>query len=266
MSHSPDLPPQVGSLTAAPVGDAGAPLLDISGLEGGYGGAPVLHGVDLAVPAGSVTALLGRNGMGKSSTIKAVMGLLPRSSGIIRFAGYDISALTSHRRARLGIGYVPETRQVFRSLTVREHLEVAARRPAGSAKPGEGWTTERLMDVFPVLRKRAKAHGANLSGGEQQLLVIARALSLNPQLLLLDEPTEGLAPSVVLEIVDMLRRLRGEAGSPAILLVEQNLRFALSVAEDVVVLSGGSVAYRGTASDLDARHDLQQSLIGVGAA
>jgi branched-chain amino acid transport system ATP-binding protein len=236
------------------------PLLEVKDLYGAYDAGPVLHGINLTVPAGSVTALLGRNGMGKSSTIRAIMGLLPASSGEICFAGKDISYLPSHKRAQLGIGLVPEARQVFRSLTVREHLTVAARRSSG------GWTTDRLMDLFPVLRKRAKAFGNNLSGGEQQLLVIARALSTNPALLLLDEPTEGLAPSIVNEIGVLLRQLSEDDDAPAILLVEQNLRFALSVADRTLVLVNGTVAYEGTATELAARRDLQQSLIGVGAA
>ncbi len=238
------------------------PLLQVAGLTGGYGGAPVLHGVDLEIRPGSVTALLGRNGMGKSSTIRAIMGLLPVSSGSIRFDGQELAGLPSYRRARLGIGLVPEARQVFRSLTVREHLEVAARRPADAS----GWTTDRLMEVFPVLRRRASASGANLSGGEQQILVIARALSTNPRLLLLDEPTEGLAPAIVLEIAEMIRRLSGEAGAPAILLVEQNLRFALRVADHAVVLVHGEVAHASTAAELAERRDVQQSLIGLGVA
>lgn len=237
-----------------------APLLEIEGLRGGYDAAPVLRGIDLRVDAGTVTALLGRNGMGKTSTIRAIAGLLPRSTGAIRLMGRDISQLATHRRAQLGIGLVPETRQVFRSLTVREHLTVAARRTP------HGWTTDRLMDLFPVLRTRASALGTNLSGGEQQLLVMARALSTNPSLLLLDEPTEGLAPSVVDDIAALLDRLRAEPGAPAILLVEQNIRFALSVADHAVVLDRGEIAYEGAAAELRARTDLQQSLIGVGAA
>ena len=238
-------------------------LLEITELHGGYDAGPVLHGIDVRVDRGSVTALLGRNGMGKSSTILAIMGLLPEATGRIRFDGNDISALPSHRRARLGIGLVPEGRQVFRSLTVKEHLEVAARQPRNGAEP---WTTDRLMDLFPVLRKRAKAFGSNLSGGEQQLLVIARALSTNPSLLLLDEPTEGLAPSIVKEIVTLIHRLRETPDAPAILLVEQNLRFALSVADRTTVLVKGKVAYEGAATELAARRDLQQSLIGLGVA
>jgi branched-chain amino acid transport system ATP-binding protein len=238
-------------------------LLEIRDLHGGYDAGPVLHGIDLSVNRGSVTALLGRNGMGKSSTIRAIMGLLPEASGQITFEGRDISGLPSHKRARLGIGLVPESRQVFRSLTVREHLEVAARRGRNGA---HAWTTERLMELFPVLGKRAKSSGSNLSGGEQQLLVIARALSTNPSLLLLDEPTEGLAPSIVKDIVTLIHGLRETPDAPAILLVEQNLRFALSVADRAVVLVKGTVAFEGAAADLGARTDLQQSLIGLGVA
>ena len=237
-------------------------LLEVRNLHGGYDAGPVLHAIDLTVASGSITALLGRNGMGKSSTIRGIMGLLPHSSGEIRLAGKEISKLPSHKRAHLGIGLVPEARQVFRSLTVLEHLTVAARRPGH----GAGWTTDRLMELFPVLRKRARAFGNQLSGGEQQLLVIARALSTNPALLLLDEPTEGLAPSIVNEIAGLLRQLSKEQDAPAILLVEQNLRFALSVADQAIVLVHGKVAYEGTAAELGLRRDLQQTLIGVGAA
>lgn len=238
------------------------PLLEVTDLHGGYGSGPVLHGIELEIFKGSVTALLGRNGMGKSSTIRAVAGLLPESSGTIRLFGRDLMGLPSHHRARLGIGLVPEGRQVFGSLTVREHLTVAARPP----REGTGWTLERLMELFPVLGRRAKALGTHLSGGEQQLLAIARALSLNPALLLFDEPTEGLAPSIVQEIGALIRRIREEQDAPAILLVEQNLPFALSVADQVVVLVHGEIAHRGPAADLKQRRDLQQSLIGVGAA
>lgn len=238
-------------------------LLEMSDLRGGYDAGPVLRGVDLSISAASVTALLGRNGMGKSSTIRAIMGLLPWAEGMIVFDGHDLTGLASDKRARLGIGLVPEARQVFRSLTVREHLEVAARSQGELVHP---WTTERLMDLFPVLRRRAKALGSNLSGGEQQLLVIARALSTNPRLLLLDEPTEGLAPSIVHEIADLLHQLQAEPGAPAILLVEQNLRFALAVANHAVVLVDGAVAWRGTGTELSQRRDVQQNLIGLGAA
>lgn len=237
------------------------PLLELDNVEGGYDTVTVLHGVSLSVSAGSVTALLGRNGMGKTTTIRAIMGLLPQTSGAIRLAGQDITHLPSHRRARLGIGLVPEARQAFRSLTVKEHLEMAYR-PAANGSPG--WNTARLMDLFPVLRRRSGAMGNKLSGGEQQLLVIARALSTNPQLLLLDEPTEGLAPAVVQEVGDLVRRLLVEEDAPAVLLVEQNLRFALQVADRAVVLVKGDVAFDGTAAALAEDVERQQQLIGLG--
>lgn len=239
------------------------PILQVSDLRGGYDATPVLHGVDLEVANGTTLALLGRNGMGKSSTIKGIMGLLPRCTGSIRLRGAQIDGLDAAGRAKVGLGYVPESRQVFRSLTVREHLEIAARPGVDGAGT---WTPARLMDLFPVLGRRAKAMGNQLSGGEQQLLVIARALSTNPILLLLDEPTEGLAPSIVAEIADLLGRITSEPDAPAVLLVEQNLRFALRVAQACVVLVDGEVAYRGSAQELEERVDLQQALIGVGAA
>lgn len=238
-------------------------ILEVSDLRGGYDATPVLHGIDLVVPQGSTVALLGRNGMGKSSTIKGIMGILPKCSCSVWLRGAEISGLDSAARAKAGLGYVPESRQVFRSLTVREHLEIAARPGVdGSA----AWTPARLMDLFPVLGRRSKAMGNQLSGGEQQLLVIARALSTNPILLLLDEPTEGLAPSIVGEIAELLGRITSEPDAPSVLLVEQNLRFALRVAQSCVVLVDGEVAYRGSADELSGRLDLQQSLIGVGAA
>ncbi len=238
------------------------PILEVSDLRGGYDATPVLHGVDLSVPQGATLALLGRNGMGKSSTIKGIMGLLPRCTGSFRLRGTEIASLDSIGRAKAGLGYVPESRQAFRSLTVREHLEIAARPGVDGTTT---WTPSRLMDLFPVLGRRSKAMGYQLSGGEQQLLVIARALSTNPILLLLDEPTEGLAPSIVWEIADLLGRITAEPGAPSVLLVEQNLRFALRVAQSCVVLVDGEVAFRGAAEELAARTDLQQSLIGVGA-
>ncbi len=237
--------------------------LTVRGLRGGYDATPVLHDVALDVPTGSTVALLGRNGMGKTSTIKAIMGLLPRSSGSVRLRGTELVGSGASARAKAGLGYVPESRQVFRSLTVREHLEIGARPGVDGAA---AWTPARLMDLFPVLGRRAKAMGNQLSGGEQQLLVIARALSTNPILLLLDEPTEGLAPAIVGEIGQLLARITAEPGAPSVLLVEQNLRFALKVAKDCVVLVDGGVAFTGPAEELAARPDLQQSLIGLGAA
>ena len=238
-------------------------MLELTDVHAGYGHTPVLRGVTMSAPAGSITALLGRNGMGKTTTIRSIVGLVKATSGSIRFDGTELTGMPIHKRAQLGVGFVPETRQVFPSLTVAEHLRVGARKGRDGVN---AWPTERLIELFPVLQRRADARGAQLSGGEQQLLVIARALTTNPTLLLLDEPTEGLAPSVVNEIGAMIRRLSQEPNAPAIVLVEQNLNFALSIADRAYVLVKGEVAFEGQASALAADADLQHSLIGLGSA
>jgi branched-chain amino acid transport system ATP-binding protein len=238
-------------------------MLELTDVHAGYGHTPVLRGVSLSARPGAVTALLGRNGMGKTTTIRSVVGLVKANAGSIRLDGMELRGMPIHKRAKLGIGFVPETRQVFPSLTVTEHLKVGARR----SKDGEdAWPIERLVELFPVLHRRASAKGGQLSGGEQQLLVIARALTTNPKLLLLDEPTEGLAPSIVNEIGVMIRRLSQEAGAPAIVLVEQNLNFALTVADHAYVLVKGEVAFDGQSSTLAGDADLQHALIGLGSA
>lgn len=238
-------------------------MLQINDLHAGYGQTAVLHGVTMTVAAGGVTALLGRNGMGKTTTIRSIVGLVPATSGSIRFGDSELTTLSIHKRARLGIGFVPEARQVFPSLTVAEHLRVAARNGADGEN---AWPIERLVELFPVLARRSTARGGQLSGGEQQLLVIARALTTNPSLLLLDEPTEGLAPVIVNEIGKLIKRLSREANAPAVLLVEQNLQFALSIADEAYVLVKGEVAYSGTGSELKANTELQHELIGLGTA
>ena len=238
-------------------------MLELTDVHAGYGHTPVLRGVTMSAPAGSITALLGRNGMGKTTTMRSIVGLVKATSGSIRFDGTELTGMAIHKRAQLGVGFVPETRQVFPSLTVAEHLRVGARKGRDGVN---AWPTERLIELFPVLQRRADARGAQLSGGEQQLLVIARALTTNPTLLLLDEPTEGLAPSVVNEIGAMIRRLSQEPNAPAIVLVEQNLNFALSIADRAYVLVKGEVAFEGQASALAADADLQHALIGLGSA
>ena len=238
-------------------------MLELTDVHAGYGHTPVLRGVTMSAPAGSITALLGRNGMGKTTTIRSIVGLVKATSGSIRFDGTELTGMAIHKRAQLGVGFVPETRQVFPSLTVAEHLRVGARKGRDGVN---AWPTERLIELFPVLQRRADARGAQLSGGEQQLLVIARALTTNPTLLLLDEPTEGLAPSVVNEIGAMIRWLSQEPNAPTIVLVEQNLNFALSIADRAYVLVKGEVAFEGQASALAADADLQHALIGLGSA
>ena len=230
-------------------------MLELEGLEAGYGETQVLHGLTLSAQPGRVLAILGRNGAGKTTTLKTVMGLLPLMRGAIRFAGKPLDRRPFHI-ARFGIGYVPETRDIFPSLSVRENLMLAAR----VARKGE-WTVDRVIDLFPRLGERLDNGGTQLSGGEQQMLAIARALLMNPRLLILDEPTEGLAPIIVKLIHDKLAELRS-AGMPMIL-VEQNFGFATSLADDVAVVGRGRVVWSGSPSDIRADTDLQHRWLGV---
>ncbi len=232
-------------------------MLEVEALEAGYGETRVLHGLSLTVGRGEVVALLGRNGVGKTTTLRAIMGLLPPRAGRVRIDGRDVTGLPAHRIARLGVGYVPETRDIFPSLTVAENLELA-RRLGRREGP---WDPERIYALFPRLHERRDNPGTALSGGEQQMLAIARALIQNPQLLLLDEPTEGLAPIVVQEIRAKLRELI--ATGLTVLLVEQNFRFATPLASRCYVLARGRVAWHGPAVELAASEELQRRLLAV---
>ena len=211
-------------------------MLDLENVNAYYGDSHILHGVSLAVNEGEVVCLLGRNGAGKTTTILTIMGYLKPRPGRILFRGRDIAALPPYAVARLGFGFVPQERGIFPSLTVRENLTVFARGTAGGR-----WTLERILELFPSLRARERNLGFQLSGGEQQMLSIARALMLNPSLLLLDEPSEGLAPMIVQDIVEVLRNLKREG--LAILLVEQNLRTALAVADRHHVMNKGEILF-----------------------
>ena len=203
-------------------------------------------------------AILGRNGAGKSTTLKTIMGLLPAQAGEIRFDGKAIRGAKPYDIARAGIAYVPETRDIFPSLTVRENLELAARRfPCSDG----GWTIARVLELFPRLGERMENGGMELSGGEQQMLAIARALVMNPRLLILDEPTEGLAPIIVKLIHDKLQELRND-GLPMII-VEQNFGFATSLADDVVIVSKGQIVWSGSATEIRADEDAQHRWLGV---
>ncbi len=231
------------------------PLLSLTEVHAYYGDSRILQGVSLDVAAGSITSLLGRNGAGKTTTLKAIMGIVPVRRGAIRFAGGDIVGKSPHRIARAGIGYVPETRGIFRSLSVLENLTLAQR------GQGEGWTLARVFELFPRLEERQRSGGGKLSGGEQQMLSIARALLTNPRLLLLDEPTEGLAPLIIKEIEGVLTRLKGTG--LAILLVEQRLEFALSFADAVVLLGKGHVRWRGTPAAFADAEEMKHRWLGV---
>jgi branched-chain amino acid transport system ATP-binding protein len=234
-------------------------LLELSDVRASYGDGDVLQGVSLAVPAGRVLSLLGRNGAGKTTLLKTIMGILRPLAGSIRFAGAAIAGVPSFRIARAGLGYVPETRGIFPSLSVLENLTLAARDSAGAS--GERWTLDRVFRLFPRLHERRHGGGGRLSGGEQQMLAIARALLTNPRLLLLDEPTEGLAPIVIAEIETVLTTLK--ASGLAILLVEQNLPFALAFADELAVLGKGQVRWTGTPTDFAGAEEVTHRWLGL---
>ena len=226
-------------------------LLEVSGIEAFYGASQALFGVDLAVEEGAVVALMGRNGMGKTTTIRAICGLTPARAGAISFAGADIRRLKSHRIARLGIGLVPEGRRCFPNLTVRENLVAAAR-------DGK-WTLDAVVGLFPRLGERTAQYASTLSGGEQQMLAIGRALMTNPRLLILDEATEGLAPVIRQDIWRAIRKLKDEGQS--ILVVDKTMAELLPVADRCVVLEKGRTAWSGAPDEMT--RELQDRYLGV---
>jgi branched-chain amino acid transport system ATP-binding protein len=234
-------------------------MLEVHDLEAGYGETRVLHGVSFNVGSGEVFALLGRNGVGKTTVLKALMGLVSARSGDIRLDGARIAGLAPHAIARRGLAYVPETRDIFPSLSVEENLDLAASRPFAAS--GGGWTSAKVYQLFPQLAGRRRHGGGQLSGGEQQMLAIGRALLLNPRLLLLDEPTEGLAPIVVRQIYRTLAALK--AAGLTILLVEQNFGFATGLADRCAVLGRGIVQWQGTSAAIRADEAVQHRWLGV---
>ena len=232
-------------------------LLSMEAVDTYYGRSHVLQNVSLEVAGGSVVALLGRNGAGKSTALKSIMGIAAAARGSIRFAGEAIEHLPPHRIARRGIAYVPEDRGIFASLTVDEHLSLSRSLAAG----GRRVPVEELYEQFPLLAERRRNRGNELSGGEQQMLAIARAITLSPRLLILDEPTEGLAPIVVERIAGIVHNLR--AAGMTMLLVEQNYPFAIGLAQHVYVLGKGRIRWHGTAAELDRRPEVRSTWLGV---
>jgi len=230
--------------------------LRLAGVNTYYGPSHVLHDVSFSLPEGRVVGLLGRNGVGKTTTIRSIIGFTPPRDGAIELAGESIARLAPEHIARKGVGLVPQGRGVFPSLTVRENLTVAARGGRAGA-----WTLERVGALFPRLRERARQIAGTLSGGEQQMLAVGRALMTNPRVLLMDEPSEGLAPTIVAEIQHTLSALKREGLS--LLLVEQNTRLALSVADTVVVLNGGRVVYAGPPERLTHDEEFVALHLGV---
>jgi branched-chain amino acid transport system ATP-binding protein len=231
-------------------------MLTVDDIHTYYGDSHILQGVSLKVGQGEAVALLGRNGVGKSTTIKSIIGFTPPRHGQIMLRGVEVSHLPSYRIAQMGVGLVPQGRSIFPALTVRENITLAARKTTNG-----GWTLERALETFPPLKARLKNLGAQLSGGEQQMLALARALMTNPQLLLLDEPSEGLAPLIVAEIGRIIGQLRQNGLS--ILLVEQNLALALGVADRVYVMNKGRIVFEGAPADLREQAEVRHRYLGV---
>jgi branched-chain amino acid transport system ATP-binding protein len=239
-------------LTGAP------PKLAVTGLNAAYGRAHVLYDVALTVGAGEAVALLGRNGAGKSTTLRSILGLVANGRGEIFFDGSRISHLPTHQRVRRGLGYVPEDRRIFSDLTVDENLEVGR---LGGRQHAPQWTRERLFEIFPNLRELQGRLGRHMSGGEQHMLAIARTLIGNPSLVLLDEPSEGLAPKIVGQMIDAVRAMKREGLS--LLLSEQNLRFARLVADRICVIEKGCVRFYGTLAEFDDQPDIRDAYLAL---
>ena len=236
---------------------AAQPLLDIANLEAWYGQAHVLHGVSLTVAPGEAVVLLGRNGAGKSTTMKAIIGLEVARNGQIRFAGADISRWPTHAIARAGLGYVPEERRIFTGLTVMENLKVAELPP----RDGPAWTPDALFELFPNLSRMRDRPGGHMSGGEQQMLTIARTLMGNPRCILLDEPSEGLAPVIVDGIARAVASLKQRG--VGLLVSEQNLSFARAIADRAYIIENGTIRFSGTMAEFDADPSIGERYLSV---
>lgn len=241
------------------------PLLAVQDIHTYYGDSYVLHGVSIEVAEGQVVALLGRNGMGKTTLIRSVAGLTPPREGQITFKGIELTGLAPYEIAKVGVGLVPQGRRIFPSLTVKENLllptsKLAVKQSTRNNEPLR-WELSSVFNEFPRLQERAKQFGGSLSGGEQQMLAIARALMSNPELILMDEPSEGLAPVIVQQISMIMKRIREQGHS--ILLVEQNFRLAMDVADYVYIISSGRIVYQGTSTELENEKDILDQHLGV---
>ncbi|HYC64875.1 MAG TPA: ABC transporter ATP-binding protein [Reyranellaceae bacterium] len=233
-------------------------MLSVTDLHAHYGRAHILDGVSLEARAGEVVALLGRNGAGKSTTLKAIMGLVPPTQGAVAFEGWRIDGMAPYRVARLGLGYVPEDRRIFTELTVMENLEVGRQAPRSGAPT---WTEDKLFQLFPNLAAMRDRPGGRMSGGEQQMLTIARTLMGNPRCVLLDEPSEGLAPIIVEQMAKSIKALKGEGLS--VLLSEQNLHFSYAVADRAYIIEKGRIRFSGSMAELAADPSLREQYLSV---
>jgi len=236
-------------------------LLDVNAVHTYYGKSHILHGVSMQLRKGELVCLLGRNGVGKTTTMKSIMGLVRPESGTIIFNGEELIGKPAHEIARLGVGIVPETRRIFGSLTVHENLLIGAKSPRHSDHTGPTWTLDRVYDSFPMLKKRQSNKGKHLSGGEQQALTVARTLMGNPELILVDEPTEGLAPLIVKDVLDMLSRVR-ESGV-TVLMVEQNFNAAIKVADRFYIMGKGHIVFDGDEKTLLEAEDVRKTYLEV---
>ncbi len=234
-------------------------LLDVKGLNTFYDQSHILQGISLGVDRGEIVCLLGRNGVGKSTTLKSIIGLVTPRSGEIIFKGQNVAGLPPHTISKMGVGYVPEDRRIFPTLSVRENLIMGIK--PGQKSNGDGWSIEKVYKYFPNLEKRDKQKGAHLSGGEQQMLTIARTLMGNPDIILIDEPTEGLAPLIVATVERVIQDIHKH--DIPVLLVEQNMRVALRLASRIYVISKGKIVFQGTRQDLKEARDVREKYLEV---
>jgi branched-chain amino acid transport system ATP-binding protein len=234
-------------------------ILELKDLNTYYEQSHILQGVSLNVDSGEIVCLLGRNGVGKSTTLKSIIGLVTPRSGEVLFKGQNVAGMPPHVIAKLGVGYVPEDRRIFSVLTLRENLLMGIK--PGQKDNGDGWTIEKIYEYFPALQARDKQKGGHLSGGEQQMLTIARTLMGNPEVILIDEPTEGLAPKIVETVEQVIQDIHRH-GTP-ILLVEQNMRVALRLAGRIYVISKGKIVFQGTSQELKEAHEIREKYLEV---
>jgi len=236
-------------------------MLEVHDVHSYYGKSHILHGVSLRLSEGELVCLLGRNGVGKSTTLKSIMGLVQAREGSIRFMEQELIGKQPFEIARLGVGYVPEDRRIFRSLTVHENLSIGIKGSGNGGKQSQGWTIEKIYEFFPLLKNRQNNKGGHLSGGEQQMLTVARTLMGNPDLILVDEPTEGLAPLIVKDVLEMLAAVR-ESGV-TILMVEQNFKGAVKIANRFYVMGKGRIVFMGSVEELMAAEDIRRNYLEV---
>ena len=235
-------------------------MLEVKGVHSYYGKSHILHGVSLELKEGELVCLLGRNGVGKSTTLKSIMGVVRPAAGSIRFRGQELCGKEPYKIARLGLGYVPEDRRIFRSLTVHENLLRGIKSGQQSAE-GEAWSVEKVYRLFPRLEERKNNKGGHLSGGEQQMLTVVRTLMGNPRLILVDEPTEGLAPLIVKDVLDMLVTVR--KSGVTVLMVEQNFNAAIKVADRFYIMSKGVIVFSGNREELLAAEEVRKNYLEV---